>query len=532
MKAKKHIWDWRLRRVKKNWFSVLMGFLILIFFLINYTALDNKLNTEGGDMAVVYRVLYIMISVILTIVVWLMSRKLKEKENNYQKIFVVFAIILGAVYLCLSPFFTGSDEHNHYYRIYEITEGVVQTPVGEDYTGGRLPVSLNGIFGIGHFNNKLIKYSDSLKMMEVPLNGDEVMVYDSRDNSTCYASASLYSPISYIPHIVGVSTGKVLGVGSYYIGMLGRLFNLIFYIVIGYFAIKLIPKGKLFYLLILLSPNMMQLATTLSADAFMNVIFMLLLAVIMKVRLGEEKMTRGKQFLVAGISIVISLCKICYVPLVALVLTIRKNQYQKGAKEKYVYVTVVLSLAVICSLIWVKNTGQIFDVAYPQAVAQKDFILSNPLSYLIILARSIMNTFVSSIECLFVGTTMYHSQLIIPAIVSLFYTGLVSIAILKKDKMSDVLLTKVEKAAIMGVCLTMIVLILTALYLQCTSQLSGVGGLVVMGIQGRYFIPIVLCLPFVISLKRKRKVDERKLIISSMAVTLVVWFYMMNQFII
>lgn len=62
--------------------------------------------------------------------------------------------------------------------------------------------------------------------------------------------------MSYLPHTIGFIIAKFLALSPFLIGMIGRLFNLMAYIVLGYYALKILPKYKMFYFVILMSPNL------------------------------------------------------------------------------------------------------------------------------------------------------------------------------------------------------------------------------------------------------------------------------------
>lgn len=511
---------------KKNLFSISVAGLILIFFIINYSTLSTNLRIVSSHHEVLYKILYIVAMLVFSVIAFLLVRKINRKENNYPKIFVVFALVMGIIYLLLSPLFTGSDEAAHFYRIYEITEGNISTPVDGDVIGSQMPTSLQKVFDMASGDGTKVKYRDIPSMLKVPLNSEGKQLYST------HLGASFYSPVSYTPQLVGFEIGKIFNAGPYIIGMLGRLFNLVFYILIGYFAIKMVPKGKLFYLLVFLSPNMLQLATTLSADVLTNALIMLLLALVMKVRLGDKIISRKQEILIAALGVAISLCKISYAPFVALIFLIKKDQYKKGVKEKYIFTISVIILSAILTLLWMKGASEILSVVYPNSELQKSFVLSQPIDYLVVLFRTTITTFVQSIEELFVGSRMYCSQLIIPAVVSFGYVGLVVYASRKKEKSMKAQLSILERSLIGLGCLVVFGVILTALYLQATALVMGVGYPVVFGLQGRYFIPIILCLPFVIKWKRPINIDDKKVIELAIVTSLIVWSYMLVQFII
>lgn len=519
--------------LRKGWFSLACICAVIIFAVVNYSILVKKIDEAGVLNANLYEIGYWCAVLVFGFLLFLLSKKIKKDDNNYKWVFVGLAAVMGMFYLGLSPLFTGSDEHNHYYRIYEITEGVIKTPTGENYSGGELPSSLSKTFMVGTGDNTKIKYSDIKDMLKIPLDESEKILYSSDSYATYYSNTSLYSPISYLPHTIGFTVGKVFRAGPFIIGILGRLFNLIFYILLGYFAIKIMPKGKLFYLLILLSPNMLQCATTLSADAFTNVIFLLLFAMIMKTRFEEKIVTRKQELAIFIFSLIIALCKICYVPLVALIFLIPKTRFKNGYKEKILLSVVVLSFALICSLSWTKGTDSIFAAAYPQTALQKAYIFSHPFSYIVLFIRSIISSFVNSVECLFVGTTMYHAQLEMPAVVSMFYVGMVMISAFKKEKLQKKIeLKNVEKILVGSVSFLIVALILTALYIQCTAQFVGVAYPTIVGIQGRYFIPVVFLLLYLITAKKTIKINEKKIFVLAIVISIITWLQMLCQFIV
>ena len=518
---------------KKHYFEIILFLLVFVGFVINFFMIRIGLNEEVGytsEKKFLYKLAYTGIAAVLALTMFFVVKRYKNKLDKLAKLFVIFGLIMGVVYLVLSPLFTGSDEHNHFYRIYEITEGTMVTPTGPTYSGSELPASLHKAFLEGSGKNSLVKYHDISDMMSIPLEKDERILYTSDDEQKFYANTSLYSPVSYLPHVAGFSLGEVFNFGPFFIGMLGRLFNLLCYVLIGYFAIKMVPKWKLFYFLILLSPNMLQCATTLSADAFINVMTLLLIAVVAKNRFSDKIVTRGQELLIGVLCIIVSLCKICYAPLIGLILLIRSKQYAKGKKEKILFVTTVILIAGVLSWWWMSKAGTIFDAVYPNAELQKEFIISNPLDYSMILLRSIVDCSMNIVENLFVGYRMYHTQLEIPAIISFAYVGLVAMAMYKKEDRKKEL-SKNERCLVGAIMSVVVVLIFSALYIQYTAMIE-VGYPLVKGIQGRYFIPVVFCLPLALAIKKKINLDEKKMIEVMAAINLVVWFYMMNQFII
>lgn len=478
-------------------FILLLVFSIMMFF-VGFYDLKYKMFSQGISAKKIY-ILYIILFLFLTIICLVFKHKIKKIENvNIPKIFVITSLTFGLIFMFISPLFSGSDEHNHYYRIYEITEGILVTPTSK-YVGSKLPESLEKTFINGTGNNTTIKYKNIKDMLNVELNENDKKQY-GKEWVNSYNNTALYSPVQYFPEIIGFTIGKMLNFNPYIIGMLGRFLNLIFFVIIGYYALKNIPKSKLFYMFILISPNMIQCATTLSADAFTNVIFLLLVALIFKYIENDSIIDRKKELILLILSIVISLCKIVYLPVIFLLVLIKSDKYRKGKLEKIIFI--ILTLIICCSvnLIWTGFTTNVFAIAYNKTKLQEKFIFTNIFEYLIIFVRTFCIQFNSFIENLFVGSTMYHSQLSIPSFISILYVIIVVISLLKEKSSFEI--KKLDKYIIGFISIIIVGLIGTAIYIQCTAQYVAIGNSIIVGIQGRYFIPVIMLLPFLFSNKK------------------------------
>ena len=258
--------------LKNNIIFIVSVIFVLVFtyilsFDISYKLIELSISSNGY-----FLYFYALLAILLIIYNYVYFKKIND--TNYSKIFLLIASFLGIFYLVLSPLFTGSDEHNHYYRIYEISEGIMVTPT-KKVVGSILPSSLENTFVIGGGSNTIIKYRNIKDMIKIPLESNVTKQYGVEWTND-YSNTALYSPVQYLPHTLGFMIAKLFKLSPYYVGMFGRIFNLISYLIMGYLCIKILPKYKLFYLAILLSPNMLQCATTLSADAFTNIIFMLI----------------------------------------------------------------------------------------------------------------------------------------------------------------------------------------------------------------------------------------------------------------
>ncbi len=509
--------------INKNIYLLILIIGLFVFAILNIY--DLKI-ADAPNIKLMFMI-FLGISIITSLVLIFIKFKLKD-NFNIPKIYLITCLLLGIVYIFLSPLFTGSDEHNHYYRIYEISEGVFITPTDNNKVGSILPASLKETFQIAGSNNTMIKYHHIKDMMSIKMT-NEVMKYGN-DFADSYSNTALYSPIQYIPQVLGFSLGKVFNATPYTLGMLGRIFNLLFYALIGFMALKIIPKGKMVVMLILLSPNMLQCATTLSADAFTNVIFLLLIALIFSCLNAKDKITFRKEAALFILAITISLCKIVYLPVVFLLFLIPKDKYKNSLKEKNIFCLLTIIFSIIVSLLWMNTTNNIFEIAYVQSNLQKEFIFHNLIEYIIILMRTFVIEGFHYFECLLVGTTMYHTQLNIPTLFSLFYNIVVILAYIYDDEKLEI--NNLGKWSIALITLTIIGLISSAIYIQCTANFYSVGNNIVGGIQGRYFVPILFLIIFLIESNKKKIFGNYNYLMTIIFSSAIVWLYMLTRFIV
>ena len=150
---------------EKIWLiSLLILFLATLIYLYNHTL-------KFG----VWLIVIVIFQILALFLIY--YNKAYFNKLKIEKCFVIIASFLGIIYILLAPLFTGSDEQNHYYRIYEISQGTIFTPTNNNVVGSMLPVSLQYSYILGGANNTNIKYSNIPDMFKVKLNSNIVTQY-------------------------------------------------------------------------------------------------------------------------------------------------------------------------------------------------------------------------------------------------------------------------------------------------------------------------------------------------------------------
>jgi uncharacterized membrane protein len=487
--------------MKKNKLSNLFYIVFsILFYILLINDLRLKLTTECITSNKYY-IYFTIAAIIIFIVMCGLVIIIKKSNKKEHIIFAILASVLGAFYLFLSPMFTGSDEHNHYYRIYEITEGKMISTIhnkdGKLIIGSKLPSSLYLAFSDDNKEyidrNIFIKYYDQKKMMQKKLNKEKTEDYGSVFVKE-YNNTALYSPLQYIPEVIGFSIGKTLNLGPFYLGILGRLFNLLFFILICTYFLKKLPKYKKFAMVVLLSPTVLCSATTLSADGFTIAIIFGFISYILYNINEKRSLTKKDRTIYIVLSILIASCKIVYLPLIALLLLLLSKEKYKSKKDKIIFTCICLLIGTIIGLVWIKITDRFFDVYYLNTAIQKENIIRKPFWYITVLLKTYISKFSHLLFNIFGGTDLYHGQLDVYNIVSVMYLLVAGCAFFyekNNDKNS-----KLKNLYISSIILIIIILISTAIYIQCTANFIGINNSIIEVLQGRYFVPLVLCMLF------------------------------------
>lgn len=416
-----------------------------------------------------------------------------KKELPLEKLFLLVMIPLGLLFMVAMPSGESPDDLTHYYRIYGITEGLIDVPsVGENANGSFAPVKARSFFSI---NPKPGNYSKILSVV-----GDN---HGEEKEFVAYPASAIYNPICYFPQIVGVTIGKIFNnvlVEAY----LARFFNFGFFVLLVFWAIKKTPAGKMALFLLALLPSSLQEATSLSPDAL--TIGMSIFFISFVLRLWKNKKDIAKRDLVVlGISaLILSLCKIVYVPILFTMFMIPASRFG-GRKYKIIKLLAILTIVAVVNISWLylagKHLTEIRDGV--NGTGQVKYVLTHPLAYLRILISSLaINARFYIVSGL--GGLLGPLMIELPEIYMMILYPL-AIYVVWKDS-ADVVIERKNKYIVLSVLVSVIGLIFTALYVQWTP----VAGQSIEGVQGRYLLPVIPLVPIALGKTKNVRMKLRK----------------------
>jgi uncharacterized membrane protein len=275
-----------------------------------------------------------------------------------DRAFVFLALIFGNALVIVNPPFQTADEAQHFFRAWQITLGEFisheKTPLGEG--GGILPSSLDVFWqrfkpmAMHPEINTSARYI--LDSFNIPLQPDKRSII-------AFGNTAHYFPISYLPQCLGISLGRVLALPLPMILYLGREANLLVFTLIGFFSLRWAPAIARPLFLLLLMPTMLCLAASVSADTLTDALAVMFTALICRhFTAGANSIDRKAILLLVLVSIPLSVGKLVYTPLLALLFLIPSQKFGSNARKAAV-VSLLIALNLITLLSWASATSSL-----------------------------------------------------------------------------------------------------------------------------------------------------------------------------
>lgn len=433
------------------------------------------------------------------------------KKISIEKVMVIMALILGLAYVFVVPMYRGHDEHAHFFRAYEISEGVFNTKIIEHASITEIPSAFLDVLHEDY--NKEERYINATYYDDI-IRSRNVNVDQNSINTVGGEYMAVYSPIPYIPQAIAIKVTSIFTNNLLVIFYIARIVNLLVSVAILYVAIKIIPFGKKIILFITLIPTTLSQIASLSPDALTITVTILYIAYALKVLKSKEKINWKNTINLAVIGLIMGLCKIVYIPIVLMALLAPKNKFD-NVKQRVTYYILTILIPTIGNLLWLGVAGtHLALIDCNKSAAQTVNILSNPFEYIRICFYTLYYQFNLYIQQLFGGLMEHVEKVNVGWVNVIAYVILFVFAILF-DEGSKKQLDKKEKIVISLILFIICCLIFTSIYMQWSS----LKWYFINGIQGRYFVELLL--PFMLVLAqnnlvaRNGKVNLEKIILYS-----------------
>lgn len=409
--------------------------------------------------------------------------KAESQQIRPEWYYLVLSVPFGFVMLFLTPPSQVPDEFAHLTRSFQLAEGrFVSVKIG-DQTGGDLPVSLTTMmspyWGIPFHPDVRTTVASVRKSADIPLERD-------KRHFVNFPNTAMTPPLPYLPQALGIFLASQFTSSVLYLMYAGRAFNLLATIAVTFLAIRRTPIGKWMFAVLALTPMSMFIAASLSADSLTNALSFLLIAQILHVAFGPQACVTSTSIVQMGLlGIAIGQCKQAYFLLPACLLIIPIARF--GDWRRYwISFAVVMGVTCLSVAAWTLVVRGIYSPANPlveiDPSRQLQGIQTDPSRFLKALEVTVMNT--PSYLRQFAGVLGFLDTHLPDWVI---YTTWAVMLIACLDH-----LVPPGNIKLQHVCLFVAITVVTSFLVTFIIYLTWekVGGTTVIGIQGRYFIPM------------------------------------------
>lgn len=457
-----------------------------------------------------------------------MTKKLRLPRLTPSSVFLLLAIPFGLLAVVFVPPFEAPDEPAHFVRAYQISQGtfiasrsqkelmaVVPASIGETQNNqGR--VGRNGPEPIGHWLG-VIEGSG-----KIALNPSKTMEYG-------IPNTGLYSPVAYLPQAVMILPGRLLELPPVALLYLARLGSLIGGICLMYGAIRMARWGRWLLCLVGTLPMTVFLLGSVTSDTMATGMAMLGVAMLTelwyRLRNGVE-LTKKYYAALLLVSVGLALIKLPYGLVMTLVpVILLTTGGAKHTRDTWLRLGGVVAVAFVVMASWSLLSNKLFApiIEYPIANAarvnpqeQMHYILTHLQNLPEILGNTYLTSHSSGPIVQLVGQFGWLSialpvWCVVMVFVLLFY-------IYQNDTKPDS--SKYLRWFAWALLLAELLLLAILLYMSWTP----VGYRKALGLQGRYFIPLLPVLLFTFGVTKAKHNTSHvnpKIVLTVMAVALV-----------
>ncbi len=399
---------------------------------------------------------------------------------------LILLLTFGVMFSLVTPVWDTPDEGVHNASAVLLSEGQLTA------AGGEIPDSYEEI-----------KQNNMKPLTEQTLLGTAQQ--QAREH-TSWGGGKFF--LGFIPQALGVGIAKLLSLDMAAYFYMGRIFNAIAYALLAFFAIKRVKKFQIFFAAVSLLPMSLMIAGSYNPDGVTYGLGLLLCAEFTNMCYDRVRSIDWRQMLVFGvIAVLLVMNKYTLGLLCLLPLFIPASRYV-NKKTKWLIGLGILAACLIGALglvLW-QNSGSAGTSSLTGDVnsqgasmtAQLSWILSNPSAAFSVYSKTIVGNLGDDLMQLFtIGQLSYD----VYGIFMLIYFGFLAVVAFgyaRQDYREElcelnVSLSLVTRGMVLLAILGTIVLTYVALHLTWTP----VGADTILGVQGRYYVPLFALLPFI-----------------------------------
>lgn len=458
----------------------------VLYMIAEITVLRYCLKTRAYEHYSVHvELLIYAVFAFVTAVLCVAYKMLFKWHLPLHKVFAICGVTMGLVMMLLIRPFGVPDEYTHYLQAYIRSNemmGIEQPGFGEH----EIREEDLKLFEEFQSISKRITYK------EYPLILDNFSLKNESTEKCIFVREGKITsaPLGYTFSAIGLTLGRILnlsGIATYY---LGRLVNLLVYVGILTVSICLLPFGKAALIGIGMTPIAMQQAASFSYDGIVTAFAFLFVSYVLYLSAHKQLISIRQYLLLCVLAAILGPSKAVYAPLTFAVLLIPAEKLAFG-KRKWIYNLLIIAIGFGALL--ALQMGNITRISGSVSVVNEKYTIS----YLMANIKETINLFLTTFE---EEPDHYLGHMFNMSFGWLQFSGsnwlcmlscvLFVVGCQQSEGESTVTYSVWKRWGIVVVFAGIVLLTMLTLLMDHTPF----GSISIAGVQGRYFIPLMITL--------------------------------------
>ncbi|MGH3631237.1 MAG: DUF2142 domain-containing protein [Sciscionella sp.] len=413
--------------------------------------------------------------------------------------FVLLSLLFGLIFVFITPPLWGFDESAHFGRVYQIDHGQILPKRIPDTRGiaygGEVPINANALvnYATADYHKpprppapRVTNPGEYQRLQSQPLASPLVDQW--------FTNTAAYSPVPYVPAVVGLRIAEISHGSVGFAVRSMRICSLLAYTLIVWLALRALREHRFKWVVFAaaLLPLAVFQAATITADTMTNALAILFSALFVKATFLRDSLSRGQTALLFAAAVLLPVTKPAYLILALLLPVVPSAQLaiRRGSRIVQGCVTV---LSVAAFGVWTflsagTSSGMGLMRPKPQwhsvvASEQLHYVLTHIPHFLRICLQTILYQGNRYFDQFFGELGFSYIKIPAIAVICCIVAGIIAFGMCGRPHASHPRLIVVIAALVLS-----IVGIFGALYLE----FSPVGYYFIDGVQGRYFLPLIL----------------------------------------
>lgn len=318
-----------------------------------------------------------------------------------------------------------------------------------------------------------------------------------------------YRNLCYLPAAFGLWLGRLISLPYHMTFMLGRWFNVLFYAVVVFLAIRKLKSGKILAAAVALIPFNIFMASSYSYDQWITAWLLYGFCCFFgELQQPEKKMTVREWICMLFAFFIGVGPKMLYIPLVLLTLFMPKEKFVSSKQRKLIMAAVLCVSIAVCGklILMFISPGSIQDArggTEVDALGQVSYIFAHPWEYTKTLLGFLVDYVSLESANRYFSNLQYLTNLQPTALSALAVATLAAVALTDKNEY-DLNVTKLPRIVTYALSFAILCLVATSMYVAITP----VGSDTIGGCQYRYIAPILF--PVLYSLGSEKLLNKIK----------------------